>query len=106
MEPSSLTMTGPINSGKRSSPQPKEGKLNPPNKTKKLLVKMIYTALAVGSALWSGQRLMVDEVRAQYTNTPQMDQALQRLEREATHKAKVKAARNKTVKVTVNNVYY
>ena len=68
-------------------------KITPPknSKTKKLLVKMIYTALAVGSALWGGQRLMVDQVRAQFTGTPHMEEALKKLETDEAQRARVKA---------------
>ena len=69
----------------------KGGNNTPPNsaKMKRLLVKMIYAALAVGSALWGGERLMVDQVRAQFTNTPHMEEAIKRHEKEAAQRAKV-----------------
>ncbi len=68
------------------------GEKGTPSKTpkmKKLLVKMIYTALEVGSALWGGERLMVDTVRTQYADSPHMEAALKKLETEATQRAKV-----------------
>ncbi len=71
----------------------KGGNYTPPNsaKMKRLLVKMIYTALAVGSALWAGERLMVDQVRAPSTNTPHMEEALKGHGKEAAQRAKVQA---------------
>ena len=62
---------------------------------KRLLVKMIYTAIAVGSALWGGERRMVDQVRAQLTKTPHMEEASKRHEKEAAQRARVQAYMDK-----------
>lgn len=69
-------------------------------KTKTLLVKMIYTALAVGSALWGGERLMVETVRARYKDTLHMNEALERIARDEPHKAKVQAYLDKRIKIS------
>lgn len=58
-------------------------------KGKRVLLRMILTVLTTGSAIWNGTRYYLPQVRAEFSETVQMKEALDQLESNAARRQKI-----------------